>query len=1635
MTDIYGTFFSGGHNRQLLLNSKRLLTWSGGAVCLLCLSQSLVIVRSVLALITVFAMGALCGIAAIGVILILFWKAASEELNNEDSVRKLPAPPFTTDTVVLTHQLPEQEKQIILQEVRQEALHHRDAPPHPFANSGGYSGWIWTVSPSAYDRSQALAQWPPATTGPNAFARRWWATLRNQTLYLVLQLPETESTAEAPVVEVALTGCKLDIVRDGLKTKSCWWRKCPLELSHASRKLLGGETSFYFFAVGGAAKEQWYTALSRAIAAGGAAALVESMYLSFCRHLYSSKLDAYPEVADEEEEALAASSPSTAETSGSSKEGSRRWLGGWRRRGHSSHSTSSATSAAAQLQSSAARKVVSLPEGPGGALSEGPGPASDPPGSHKKGFVSPFDLDEAWMGGSKAKPAPSMALQSAPLPVTDEAAAPATGSTELQGGRTEDSAPSEVSTDTEAKLSGPQVQGLSPSRHSDKGGSNLQSHEFQQVPTARREKSPDIAGIPAFDTSSTGSGLDREDSEHSKIPRGLLIEEGVNLFIARIGFDLLRSPAFHEKVHAHIQKKLNDVRVPSFMDGMQVVEVDVGNNVPVLRNLRVVSDPTRAMWPQFACDFDYTGKVTVLIETKVDVREGPTWSHVDRFINRIDGSAGTGMKGAASAPVLGASLNMGDPLTGVTEGGEDDADEDDLDEDTPSESGSAPVSGAEEFGTGVEGGTAMAQPSSRFFAPLRQRVARHIRKLADNAAERLSQVQLRLLIHIEALRGPVCVWIPPPPGDRLWFSFTSTPQLVAHAHPVVHGRMLRVSYAAVANRVSRWIVSKLQRAMAKNMLFPSCSDLRLSFLLPLDSPHATSGLSLPTAPPAGIPVPPASTTTNSALNHPIANLSTQSIKSAPATDKDGGHVPADVYSRVTSVRFAESVTVTETTAVSTNVVQPEATVGAPALLANAKTGDLKVSASTTATDGRQLSEDSSSLGRKETSTVRDQKGMSSGSASQEEEVPAKSKGRRGLLLGRFGVARAPTAAKVANNAATPASQPLSPRSSAPMEMELTEFTSPQPPSSVLVASPSNTDRVSPSPSEQSVETLRSDKPAGCLPTTPPSDGALSVGTSPLPQVNCTSVTAGTVLIDSVLESSPESSTCAAGAPAVVPPSAQDSSSGIDLGKSNAELLPSSTGFSEPTSAAASRSAGSLPSAAREASEIKSHPGRLPGAVPPTVSEPPAGTGNLDTQADPHSASLGEGCGAGSPSGTSADSAASSASLASTRQSGPAADGASSSSLSYQQAAPHAPLTGGQKATSADGLSSINGWDRTGNHLDAAQIDLPALTTSPSCITADAGSGGQTPPELVGLVGGGSLQAGPGGSVHEGDLAVAGTQPEEEGSRPGVPLLHGSSPDGSHAGTVGDPSRGPVTPGNHEQIIVTTSTVTSTFTMVGTDVLEEQGHRLPSSADDSQVGLTRDGLADLEAPRESSEGARGVSPSDDLEAPDEEEEYFRLLEGIRRTRSKSMAARSGSGLSTGSGPERTAYFPSGAAPAGAGMALVHREDTSVSSAGAIALPDGEHLENPAKSSMSMGQVNRVAEPGSTSGELGSGLKGSEGGGDAEKNDAAGNQDFVGNRYSFGKPGSTSAPLSRTSSESEGKYLFMSSVTLSFLQCFD
>lgn len=162
--------------------------------------------------------------------------------------------------------------------------------------SGEYSGWVWTIPASRYDKTEPLPSWPPATEGPAAAAMKWFGGLKAGRIFLARQTTLEDSDV-VPVVEIPLSGCTVRLVTEGLTGKTKWWRKTPLEISHPSRALLARQTSFYLFCDGSAAKEQWYTALTwAATEGGGAPKTVQDMYSAFCSTLRDNKRFSFPQV-------------------------------------------------------------------------------------------------------------------------------------------------------------------------------------------------------------------------------------------------------------------------------------------------------------------------------------------------------------------------------------------------------------------------------------------------------------------------------------------------------------------------------------------------------------------------------------------------------------------------------------------------------------------------------------------------------------------------------------------------------------------------------------------------------------------------------------------------------------------------------------------------------------------------------------------------------------------------------------------------------------------------------------------------------------------------------------------------------------------------------------------------------------------------------------------------------------------------------------------------------------------------------------------------------------------------------------------------------------------------------------------
>lgn len=127
---------------------------------------------------------------------------------------------------------------------------------------------------------------------------------------------------------------------------------------------------------------------------------------------------------------------------------------------------------------------------------------------------------------------------------------------------------------------------------------------------------------------------------------------------------------------------------------------------------------------------------------------------------------------------------------------------------------------------GPTGGPAEHQTLLRSILTFLPRIAaRGARKVAGNVASKILKIQLQLSVELESLEGTLRLWIPPPPSDRLWFGFTSTPSIKLVALPLIDGQPIK--NGVLARRISGFFEQRLERLIVMSLVLPACEGANL----------------------------------------------------------------------------------------------------------------------------------------------------------------------------------------------------------------------------------------------------------------------------------------------------------------------------------------------------------------------------------------------------------------------------------------------------------------------------------------------------------------------------------------------------------------------------------------------------------------------------------------------------------------------------------------------------------------------------------------------------------------------------------------------------------------------------------------
>ncbi|CAH0579106.1 unnamed protein product [Chrysodeixis includens] len=309
----------------------------------------------------------------------------------------------------------------------------------------------------------------------------------------------------------------------------------------------------------------------------------------------------------------------------------------------------------------------------------------------------------------------------------------------------------------------------------------------------------------------------------------------VNTMLARLMYDVMRDPVTIARLQNRIQRKLNTLKLPSFMSPLVVTELSLAGACPLVERVQAPAWDARGVW--LDADLRYDGGAYIAILTQINLlklkeknvtleeelmKPAPCENLVDPA--EIDANL--------SGPVLSkTTLRTRKPA--IFDSDVEDSAESSSDDESPPVQ---PVDSTETIGstdtvlssTAAEGGS-----SKKKFLRMVDKIAtnKYFQQVTDykyvkRAMEGLSNTDIKLHLEVHALEGRLAFNLPPPPHDRLWIGFRTNPQLVLKARPAVGARTLRFAH------ISNWIEQKLSKEFEKVLVLPNMEDIIVDIMTP-----------------------------------------------------------------------------------------------------------------------------------------------------------------------------------------------------------------------------------------------------------------------------------------------------------------------------------------------------------------------------------------------------------------------------------------------------------------------------------------------------------------------------------------------------------------------------------------------------------------------------------------------------------------------------------------------------------------------------------------------------------------------------------------------------------------------------------
>ncbi|KAJ0041740.1 hypothetical protein NL108_007364 [Boleophthalmus pectinirostris] len=338
----------------------------------------------------------------------------------------------------------------------------------------------------------------------------------------------------------------------------------------------------------------------------------------------------------------------------------------------------------------------------------------------------------------------------------------------------------------------------------------ISSESYEAIPSPMNKESPIIYSSTEIPNKDNTCGVESGAEMGADLGTLGCSSDGhphwVNSLVGRIFWDFLREKYWTDQVAHKIQKKLSKIKLPYFMNELKLADLDMGTCLPQVISTSKPSLDRRGLWLEM--EVIYTGCLHMTLETKMNLCK-------------------LGKDDEVQSESLQESLQFGSKprLSILADSDEESSSAGSSDEEDVFE----PLGPPGEKSTVVvaDGGNSTGRKILRFVDKIAK--SKYFQKATENEyikkkIAEVSNMPLMLSVEVQELSGTLAINIPPPPTDRIWYSFRVPPRLDLHVRPMLGEREVTFTH------VTEWIEKKLQCEFQKVFVMPNMDDLYLPLM-------------------------------------------------------------------------------------------------------------------------------------------------------------------------------------------------------------------------------------------------------------------------------------------------------------------------------------------------------------------------------------------------------------------------------------------------------------------------------------------------------------------------------------------------------------------------------------------------------------------------------------------------------------------------------------------------------------------------------------------------------------------------------------------------------------------------------------